>query len=347
MTAGTALATALANWCGSDPMRSAIAAVINQFAETGTQVAELIAASPLNQTQAPRGPINASGDEQKALDVQAEELFISALATCQVAAVGSEETEEAIILNPTGALVVALDPIDGSSNLDINAPIGTIFSVLPTTGFKDDPAGALLQSGRHQVAAGAIVYGPSTVMAVTWGSGTDIFAFDPATKVFIQTHKQLDLVADACEYAVNASNARHWSPGIRAYVADLVGGAHGPREKDFNMRWLACLVAETYRILLRGGIYLYPDDKRPAYAQGRLRLVYEANPVAFLCEQAGGLATNGIDPILDLVPTYLHQRTPLVFGSRNKVDRVRRYLLNPSTIQQDAPLFAQRGLLRK
>lgn len=151
---------------------------------------------------------------------------------------------------------------------------------------------------------------------------------------------------DSREYAINASNARHWDVGIRSYVNDLVDGSGGPRGMDFNMRWLAALVADAYRILMRGGIYLYPADERPNYRSGRLRLVYEANPVAFLCEQAGGLATDGIRPILDTQPTHLHQKTPLVFGSRLKVERVIKYLTEPFSSHEDSPLFNRRGLFR-
>ncbi len=350
-TGAVDLGEALTQWCGTDPTRRAVAAVVEAMAGTGIAVAALVAASPLaadeaGASAASAAGTNASGDVQKPLDVRAEALFLAALESCDVAAVCSEETEAAIVMHPTGSVVVALDPIDGSSNIDINAPTGTIFAVLPTAGHDGDPVGALLQPGRAQLAAGLIVYGPSTVMALTLGEGTDLYALDPSARVFVRTHRAVDLAPDAREYAVNASNARHWSPGIRAYVSDLVNGTLGPRDQDFNMRWLASLVAETYRILMRGGIFLYPADERPAYREGRIRLVYEANPVAFLCEQAGGSATDGVDSILDRRPTALHQRTPFVFGSRNKVDRVRRYVVDPPTIHEESALFSQRGLFR-
>ena len=343
------LSSVLDRWRADQPGQHAVADVIAEIAETGARLATLIAASPLDSSSAGAAApstTNASGDAQKTLDVQAEGLFLAALSGCDVAAVCSEETADAISLTLGGALVVTLDPIDGSSNIDINAPIGSIFAVLPTTGFIDDPVGALLQPGRNQLAAGIIVYGPSTVMALTWGDGTDIYALDPRTRTFIRVHQRVALPADAQEYAINASNARHWGPGIREYVNDLVNGSLGPRERDFNMRWLASLVAETYRILRRGGIFLYPSDERPGYRQGRIRLLYEANPVAFLCEQAGGTATDGVTPILDLQPTHPHQRTPFIFGSRNKVERVQRYLQDPQTAQEKSPLFSQRGLFR-
>jgi len=164
--------------------------------------------------------------------------------------------------------------------------------------------------------------------------------------VYRPLRHSVTLPAESPEYAINASNARHWHPGIRSYVNDLVSGTAGPRQRDFNMRWLASLVAEAYRILCRGGIYLYPADARPGYEHGRIRVVYEANPIAFVCEQAGGAATDGRTAILDLVPADLHQRTPLVFGSRGKVERVRRHLDNPLTQHEESPLFSNRGLFR-
>lgn len=331
------------------PEQRALADVIAAIARTGAQVGSLVAAYPLASSAAgsPAGPNPGADEAKKALDVRAGQLFVAALSGGEVAALCCEGTAGAISLTPGATLAVALDAIDGSSNVDINATTGSSFAVLPVAGFADDPVRALLQPGRDQVAAGIIVYGPSTVMALTWGDGTDIYALDPQTATFFRVRHRVALPADAQEYAVNASNARHWGPGIQAYVSDLVNGSLGPRERDFTMHWLASLVAETYRILLRGGIFLYPSDERPAYRQGRIRLVYGANPVAFLCEQAGGAATDGVGRILDLQPTDLHQRTPLVFGSRNKVQRVRRYLLDPPTRHEDSPLFSQRGLFRR
>jgi len=344
------LSTVLDDWVAADPGRRVVAEVIATVVTASSAVATLIAASPTRcrgEDAAAATPTNASGDVQKALDVSAEQLYVAALSGCEVAAVGSEETTDAIPLAPGARLVVTLDPIDGSSNIDINAPIGSIFGVLPAGEFATDPLAALLQPGRNQLAAGIIVYGPSTVMALTWGEGTDIYARDPDAQEFVRIHQHVRLPSDAQEYAINASNARHWAPGIQAYVSDLVTGSLGPRGRDFNMRWLGSLVAETYRILLRGGIFLYPADARRNYRQGRIRLVYEANPVAFLTEQAGGEATDGIAAILDLQPSDLHQRTPLVFGSRNKVKRVRRYVVDPPVNHEESPLFSQRGLFRR
>jgi fructose-1,6-bisphosphatase I len=352
---GPSLSSTLEDWGGRDPGRGSLVDVLRAIAEAGARLSTIVAISPLKTVHTPTPPTdpaaatsvtNPSGDEQKPLDLYAEKLYIDALAGLDVAAVCSEETDEPILVTRGGSLVVALDPVDGSSNIDTNAPIGTIFAVLPALGPQTDPAAALLQPGRRQLAAGMIVYGPATLLSLTVGEGTDLYVLDPRSRDFRLVRRQTQLPEDSHEYAINASNARHWSPGISEYIRDLVSGTLGPRERDFNMRWLASLVGEAYRILVRGGIFLYPADARPGYQDGRIRLIYEANPIALLCEQAGGAATNGITPILDLEPAGLHQRVPLVFGSRTKVDRVRRYLLEPQTAHERFPLFAQRGLFR-
>ena len=317
--------------------------------ETAVKVAGLIARSPLTGgAEVVSGEENASGDAPKALDLRAQDLYVDALRGTAIAGLASEEADGVVDLG-SGDFVMAIDPIDGSSNIDINAPIGTIFSILPRLRALPDGTAAtleasLLQPGTAQLAAGFVLFGPSTLLILTTGDGTDIYVL--ADGEFLRTHRSIRIPEEAREYAVNASNARHWDSGMAAYVADLVAGEIGPRGQDFNMRWLASLVAEAYRILLRGGIYLYPADRRPAYARGRLRLVYEANPISFLIEQAGGLATDGVDRILDLRPVELHEKTPFVFGSRGKVERVRRYLVDPPTTHEESPLFGRRTLLR-
>jgi len=370
------LARALAEWSAGEPRRAAVASAVTHLAEAAARLSRIIAASPLRDAGPPGTPAttvppsgampgtalpvvatpgtappgvatgaNASGDEQKPLDVEAELLIVAALRGCDVAAVCSEESEDPIVIREGGSLVVTLDPVDGSSNIETLAPIGTIFSILPADG-PGGVASLALRPGRDQLAAGLFVYGPSTMLVLTVGEGTDLYALDPDTGDFLRTRRGVELPADAHEYAINASNARHWGPGIRDYIADLVNGALGPREREFNMRWLASLVGEAYRIFIRGGIFLYPADSRPGYENGRIRLVYEANPVAMLCEQAGGVATDGIRRILDIQPTGLHQRVPFVFGSRSKVERVARYLQAPPAAQQRSPLFNDRGLFR-
>lgn len=345
------LTAVLDRWSEADPQRQAAAAVIDAIANAGVRLSSAIAIAPLSApvqaapADAAQPGANASGDEQKPMDLYAEEVVLAALSGLDVAAVCSEESEEAVPITEGGRLVVAIDPVDGSSNLDVNAPIGTIFAIMPTLADGDATA-SLMQPGRAQVAAGMIIYGPATILVLTVGDGTDVFVLDLQTRYFRAAKRSIALPAESHEYAINASNARHWGPGIAEYIADLVSGEHGPRERNFNMRWLASLVAEAYRILTRGGVFLYPADRRPGYSDGRIRLLYEANPIAFLVEQAGGAATNGTEEILDLTPTSLHQRVPLVFGSRTKVERVRRYLTDPNLNKSRSPLFSDRGLFQ-
>ncbi|MEK9663257.1 MAG: class 1 fructose-bisphosphatase [Candidatus Nanopelagicales bacterium] len=328
------LATVLAGHPLAEPLRV--------LAKTTVKVAGLIARSPITGgAEIADAGANASGDAPKALDLRAEDLYVAALRGTGICGLASEEAEGVIDLG-SGDYVMALDPIDGSSNIDINAPVGTIFSILPRNGLTSEQA--LLQSGRHVAAAGFVLFGPSTILVLSTGDGTDIYAY--ADGDYVRTHRAITIPEDADEYAVNASNARHWGPGVAAYVADLVAGEIGPRGRDFNMRWLASLVAEAYRILLRGGIYLYPADSRPAYAQGRLRLVYEVIPMTYLIEQAGGMGTDGSMRILDRQPVDLHEKTPFIFGSKSKVERVCRYLDDPPVQHEGAPLFRSRGLLR-
>ncbi|MBA3019746.1 class 1 fructose-bisphosphatase [Propionicimonas sp.] len=343
------LAARLDHWSGQSGDHRRLVAIVHAMAEAGIRLSGVIAVAALENPGAdtkPEAVTNASGDEQKPLDVYAEKVVVDALGGLDIAAICSEESEEPIPVTAGGAYVVAVDPVDGSSNIDVNAPIGTIFAVLPSLGPDADPAAALLQPGRSQLAAGMIIYGPATILVLTLGAGTDIYILDPRTRYFRLVREGIQLPADSSEYAINASNARHWGVGISEYIGDLVSGKEGPRERSFNMRWLASLVAEAYRILTRGGIFLYPADDRAGYENGRIRLVYEANPIGFLIEQAGGAATNGTEEILDLVPSELHQRVPFIFGNRTKVERVRRYLSDPNLRAAHSPLFSSRGLFR-
>jgi fructose-1,6-bisphosphatase I len=209
-----------------------------------------------------------------------------------------------------------------------------------------DPLLAFRQSGRAQVAAGFFIYGPQTSLIMSTGQGTHLFTLDPASRQFVLVAANLAIPPSVAEYAINASNYRHWHEPMQRYIDDCVMGADGPRSRNFNMRWIASLVADAYRIFTRGGIFLYPADKREGYGQGRLRLLYEANPVAFLAEQAGGAASDGIDPILDRLPETAHQRTPFVMGSADEVERVRRYYVDRTPPTRGEPLFRRRGLLR-
>ena len=285
---------------------------------------------------------NTDGDQQKALDVRAQEIFMRHLREAPVAAIASEEADEWLLLDAEKPLAVAFDPLDGSSNIDSNMSIGTIFSIRPATGAANPFAGP----GSGQIAAGFVVYGPQTTLALTLGSGVDIFTLDRRDQTWRLTAERVRIPAGATEYAINASNYRHWEEPVRTYIDDCLNGSEGPRAKDFNMRWIGSLVAETYRILSRGGVFLYPGDMRKGYGQGRLRLLYEAHPIAFIIEQAGGLASTGRARILDLAAQTVHQRTPLIFGAAEKVQHIDRLHASPTNRADTSPLFGHRGLFR-
>jgi len=318
------------------------------MADAAVTLSELIGRPPLDgRLGTGTGTANSDGDNQRKLDVVAEDIFSSALRKVSVASYLSEEVEAPVVLNPDGLLAIAIDPLDGSSNIDVNAPIGTIFSIFPAvSGAVADPMAAFRQKGRAQLAAGFFIYGPQTSLVLSLGHGTHLFTLDRGERRFTLVEAGLAIPLDMPEYAINASNYRHWHEPVQSYIDDCVQGTEGPLGRNFNMRWIASLVADTYRIFMRGGIFLYPADKRKGYERGRLRLMYEANPIAFLAEQAGGRATDGVEPILDRVPEAPHERVPFVMGSADKVDRVRLHHLDPLSLTREAPLFGRRGLLR-
>ncbi|MFP1632947.1 class 1 fructose-bisphosphatase [Zhengella sp. ZM62] len=326
----------------------AIAGVIMGLAAKAVAVRKLTKQGALIRGfAASRGETNAGGDTQKDLDVIADGMFLEAARNEAIALYGSEENNFPILLDPDKPLALAIDPLDGSSNIETNVSIGTIFSILPVQGDpRVAPEASFLQSGRNQLAAGFFIYGPQLALALTVGSGTRIFVHSPKLGDFVEAYDAVSIPGKTGEFAINASNYRHWEDPVRLWVDDCLAGTDGPRERDFNMRWIASLVAETYRILVRGGVFLYPGDRRKGYSAGRLRLVYEANPIAFLVEQAGGKATDTVNRILDLVPVTLHQRTPLVFGSGDEVERIARYHVDPAMISDRSPLFGKRGLFR-
>jgi fructose-1,6-bisphosphatase I len=330
------------------PLGEAVSEAIIGMAEAAVVLSELISRPALDGALgAVAGTSNADGDCQRRLDLVAEDLFSKALRSAGIAAYLSEEAETAALMDPAGALAVAIDPLDGSSNIDVNAPIGAIFSILPMVpGATADPLPAFRQTGRRQIAAGFFIFGPQTSLIMSVGQGTHLFTLDRVTRQFVLVAAHLKIPPSVPEYAINASNYRHWHEPTQRYIDDCLMGADGPRGRNFNMRWIASLVADAYRIFTRGGIFLYPADKREGYGQGRLRLLYEANPVAFLAEQAGGAASDGVDPILDRIPETAHQRTPFVMGSADKVERVRRYHIDRAPPTLGEPLFGRRGLLR-
>jgi len=344
---GRTLARHLEAWAGDDAGRDAVRRTVLTIAATSARVAGLIARGPLEGALDQVVGDNADGDAQKELDVRADALFTEALRGAPVAVVGSEERETPLVLDAAAPLAVAIDPLDGSSNIDTNVSIGTIFGVLPMANAPtDEPTSVFRLPGEAQVAAGFVIYGPQTALVLTVRDGTHVFILDPATGEFVQVRADVQIATGKREYAINASNYNHWEEPMRAYIDDCMAGIDNPERKQFNMRWIASLVAEAYRIFARGGIFLYPRDKRPGYEHGRLRLVYEANPIALLVEQAGGGAVDGRDRILDLEPQSFHQRVPLIFGAHDKVARVVRYHTGHHAIGERLPLFARRGLFR-
>lgn len=277
------------------------------------------------------GASNVQGEAQKKLDVLSNEILLEANAWGgHLAGIASEEMDEPHPIPdvyPKGNFLLLFDPLDGSSNIDVNVSVGTIFSVLRCPDGVTEPKTAhFLQPGTAQVAAGYTVYGPSTVLVLTVGHGTHVFTLDRETGSFILTQRGVRIPEDTQEYAINASNARHWDAAVKRYVDDLVAGRTGPRGKDFNTRWIASMVADVHRIMSRGGIFLYPVDAKCRDKGGRLRLMYEANPMAFLVEQAGGAASTGHQRMLEVPPTGLHQRVPVVLGSKNEVAVFERYM---------------------
>ena len=331
---------------------AAVATTIETIAATAIALADVVGrgalAGPLGRTCG----FGSGGDLQKALDVEADALFRSALRGCPVAAFASEEAEAVEVLDPAGTLCVAIDPIDGSGNIDVNMPVGTIFSILPAPAPRFATHGSddifSWPAGTSQLAAGFVLYGPQTSLILTTGGSVDVFTLDRESGTFRLCIADLTMPAVAPdEYAINASNYRHWEEPVRSFIDECTAGQSGPYGRDFNMRWHGAVVAEAYRILIQGGLYLYPADARKGYEDGRLRLIYEGFPLAFLVERAGGAATNGRRRILDIKPQALHQHVPLIFGSKQRVEHLAA-LHNRSGIwpQTTAPLFASRGLFR-
>ena len=276
------------------------------------------------------GSENVQGETQKKLDVLSNQVMVNVnQATGHYAALASEEMEEIYAIPdkyPRGKYLLIFDPLDGSSNIDVNISIGTIFSVLRCPeGVSKPTEKDFLQPGTKQVAAGYVLYGPATMLVLTTGSGVDGFTLDKDIGEFILTHPKMTIPADTQEFAINASNQRFWDAPVKRYVDECLAGKEGTRGKDFNMRWVASMVAEVHRILTRGGIFVYTGDSRPKYREGRLRLMYEANPMSFVIEQAGGASSTGYGRILEVQPKNLHQRISVILGSKNEVDRVTTY----------------------
>jgi len=332
---------------GEDELLRPAAVVLRAIAAAGVEMSRLIGLGRLGgQLGASLGSMNTDGDVQKELDVVANEIFVNTFRQAPVAAVLSEEMKEPLTLDPKGPVAIAMDPLDGSSNIDTNVSIGTIFSILPTVADANAEA-HFLQPGRKQIAAGFVIYGPQTSIVLALGDGgTQIFTLDRRDSQFHQAPSAPLIAKDNPEYAINASNFRHWEAPVRAFIDDCEQGAEGPLKREYNMRWTGSLVADAYRILMRGGIFLYPGDERAGYGSGRLRQLYETNPVALVVERAAGSATDCIRPMLDIVPAAIHAKVPFVFGSPVLVELIARYHSDPQ-FSDRAPLFGKRGLMRR
>lgn len=294
---------------------------------------------------------NVEGETQQKLDMVANELFLRANEWGGlVAGMVSEELEAPYSIPeryPRGKYLLVFDPLDGSSNIDVNASTGSIFSILraPNPG-ASATVGDFLQPGSEQVCAGYAIYGPSTMIVLTVGTGVHGFTLEPQLGEFFLSHPAIQLPAAANEFAINASNSRFWEPAVTRYVDECFAGRTGLRAKDFTMRWVASLVAETHRILMRSGVFLDPRDTKDSAKPGRLRLLYEANPVAFIIEQAGGLASTGRERVLDVAPDDLHQHIAFIFGARDEVERIEQYHRDYNVVERDEPFYGTRGLFR-
>jgi fructose-1,6-bisphosphatase I/sedoheptulose-1,7-bisphosphatase len=305
--------------------------------------------------QALGGSVNVQGEEQKHLDVVSNEIFIRMNEwNGHLAGMASEEMEQPKQIpaeHQRGKYLLVFDPLDGSSNIDVNVSVGSIFSILrappdAVASGRDVTEADFLQPGATQVAAGYAIYGPTTMLVLSVGNGVAGFTLNPNLGEFVLTHPNIRVPEDTHEFAINSSNSRFWEPPVKRYVDECLAGKTGPRGKDFNTRWIASMVAEAHRILMRGGVFMYPRDTKDPSRHGRLRLLYEANPVGFVMEQAGGRASTGRQPMLGVRPTALHQRVGLIFGSKNEVERIERYHHEPESREQGNPLFAERGLFR-
>jgi fructose-1,6-bisphosphatase I/sedoheptulose-1,7-bisphosphatase len=332
-----------------------VTALVNDVRLACKRIAALIGKGQLANASGPADDINVQGEGcvrgQIDLDVMANDIFVRTNEWGgQLAGMLSEERAEPYTIPmefPRGKYLLLFDPLDGSSNIDVNVSVGSIFSVLRCPeGVGEPTENDFLQPGAAQVCAGYAIYGPATMLVLTTGCGVNGFTLDREIGEFILTHPDLRIPEETNEFAINASNSRYWEPAIKRYVNECLAGKSGPRARDFNMRWIASLVAETHRILMRGGVFMYPRDRKDLTRPGRLRLLYEANPIGFLIEQAGGRASTGHCPLLDIVPEGVHQRISLVFGAREEVERIERYHRDHNEFEFDAPLFGTRGLFK-
>jgi len=325
--------------------------LVNDVRLACKRIARVIGKGALSDALGTAGTTNVQGEAQMKLDVLANDIFVRTNEWGgQLMGMLSEEMDDPYPIPaeyPRGKYLLLFDPLDGSSNIDVNVSVGSIFSVLRCPeGISEPTEKDFLQPGTQQVCAGYAIYGPSTMLVLTTGRGVNGFTLDREIGEFMLTHPDITIEADTSEFAINASNSRYWEPAIKRYVNECLAGQAGPRGRDFNMRWIASLVAETHRILMRGGVFMYPRDRKDLSKAGRLRLLYEANPIGMLIEQAGGRASTGHQPILEVQPQAAHERIGFVFGARNEVERIERYHRDHNEFEYDAPLFGSRGLFK-
>ncbi|KAF0568300.1 Fructose-1,6-bisphosphatase, type I [Psychrobacter nivimaris] len=324
--------TTLADYLNQYATSPALNDVITTVTDVGKTISQLLRKGALADILGEAGNQNVQGEDQKKLDVLANDLLLDALAkNAHCAGVASEELDDATPANDDGSLLVLFDPLDGSSNIDINMAVGTIFSILPydrqgQTSENSD----YLQAGNKQLVAGYLLYGTSTVLALTIADKVVMFSLDPETSDYVLIEDNVQIDADTSEYAINSSNYRYWRAPMQQYIDELIAGETGVRGRDFNTRWVAAMVGDVHRILCRGGLFTYPFDTKYAHKAGKLRLMYEANPMSLLIERAGGGATDAVNRILDIEPTDIHQRVPVVLGSKNEVNYVKDLHVNYS-----------------
>lgn len=316
----------LAQYLKDHSANAAVSDLITTVTEVGKTISQLLQKGALADILGEAGNQNVQGEEQKKLDVLANDLLLEALGqNSHCAGVASEELDNSTPANANGSLLILFDPLDGSSNIDINMAVGTIFSILPYQrqgSISEDRD--FLQAGSHQLAAGYLLYGTSTMLALSVEDKVVMFSLDPESGDYLLIEDNVQIAADTSEYAINASNYRYWRAPMQQYIDELIAGETGVRGRDFNTRWVAAMVGDVHRILCRGGLFTYPFDTKHANKAGKLRLMYEANPMSLLIERAGGMATDAVTRILDIEPTDIHQRVPVVLGSKNEVAYVKQ-----------------------
>lgn len=348
----------LANFLGQEIAQHrctpSLAKLMNDIAGATQRIAAITARGALDDLTGKLNQQNVQGETQMQLDVITNEVFIDTLANNgSVAGLASEEMEHTMPLNAipdAGEFLVVFDPLDGSSNIPVNVSVGSIFSVLSAPVGRSPEDADYLQTGQRQLAAGYAIYGPATMLVLSLGHGTHGFTLDPESKLYRLTHADIRIPSQTSEYAINASNKRYWEEPVWRYIEDCKAGVTGIRQRDFNMRWVASMVADVHRIMMRGGVYLYPrDNKLPAKA-GRLRLLYEANPMSYLVQHAGGKSTTGRQSILEVMPEQIHQRVPVMIGSADEVSIIERYHADADSGLAEkglSPLFGDRSLFMK